>query len=216
MIASAAARPSALRVWMRAVRIFSFTASITPVLVGSAFALVDRRFAASLFLPILAACVLVHAGCNLANDYFDYVKGTDRENVLGPEGWLSAEQIRLGMIVSFTAATILGLLILALSTWWLLALAIPSLLAAVLYTGGPKPLGYAALGLTDHNTIGGAALPGRGNSPCQQHSGYGGRRPGRQADTRAAPRCGWRPRRAHGPARGRVRKRRAPCRDPSG
>ena len=145
------ARPPLTAVWMRAVRIFSFTASITPVLVGSAFAIVDRRFEPLLFLPILLACVLVHAGCNLANDYFDFGKGTDRENVLGPsgviqDGWLTADQVRLGMIACFAVATMLGLLVLAASTWWLLVLAIPSLLAAVLYTGGPKPLGYVALG----------------------------------------------------------------------
>jgi 1,4-dihydroxy-2-naphthoate octaprenyltransferase len=139
------------RVWMRAVRIFSFTASITPVLVGSAFATADRRFEPLLLLPILVACVLVHAGCNLANDYFDYRKGTDRENVLGPSGviqvgWLTADQVRIGMIVCFAVATVLGMIVLTATTWWLLLLAIPSLLAAVLYTGGPKPLGYVALG----------------------------------------------------------------------
>ena len=136
---------------MRAVRIFSLTASVTPVLVGSAFALVDRSFDPLLFLLILTACVLCHAGCNLANDYFDFRKGTDRENKLGPAGviqagWLSADQIRLGMIVAFVIATVLGVIVLTASTWWLLALAIPSLLAAILYTGGPKPLGYVALG----------------------------------------------------------------------
>jgi 1,4-dihydroxy-2-naphthoate octaprenyltransferase len=146
-----APRPPLTRVWTRAVRIFSFTASITPVLVGSAFAVVDRKFEPLLFLPILLACVLVHAGCNLANDYFDFSKGTDRENVLGPsgviqDGWLTANQVRFGMIACFAIATVLGLVVLAVSTWWLLLLAITSLLAAVLYTGGPKPLGYVALG----------------------------------------------------------------------
>ena len=48
--------------------------------------------------------------------------------------------------MTLAAATVLGLIILALSTWWLLALALPSLIVAVLYTGGPRPLGYMALG----------------------------------------------------------------------
>jgi 1,4-dihydroxy-2-naphthoate polyprenyltransferase len=143
--------PPPLQVWLRAVRIFSFTASVTPVLIGSAFALVAREFSPLLFVLIAAACVLCHAGCNLANDYFDHRKGIDSDASLGPagviqDGWLAAAQVRTGMIVALGAATVLGLVVLALSTWWLLGLAVPSLIVAVLYTGGPKPLGYMALG----------------------------------------------------------------------
>jgi 1,4-dihydroxy-2-naphthoate octaprenyltransferase len=139
------------RVWMRAVRLFSFTASITPVLIGSAFALVDHGFRPIVAILVLLACVLCHAGCNLANDYFDFRKGTDREMLLGrggviQDGWLSPGQVRLGMIVAFGLATGLGIIVLSASTWWLLALAVPCLIAAVVYTGGPKPLGYMALG----------------------------------------------------------------------
>jgi 1,4-dihydroxy-2-naphthoate polyprenyltransferase len=150
-LAPAAAAPSPIRIWMRAVRIFSFTASVTPVLIGSAFALVSRDFLIVRFVLVALACVLCHAGCNLANDYFDHRKGIDNRESIGiggviQDGWLTAEQVRNGMLVCFAAATILGIAILALSTWWLLALAVPSLLAAILYTGGPKPLGYIALG----------------------------------------------------------------------
>lgn len=151
MTAAAPPRPATHRVWMRAVRIFSFTASITPVLIGSAFAVVDRTFSPVLLPLILVASVLVHAGCNLANDYFDHRKGVDDETTIGrggviQDGWLSAEQVRNGMIAVFSVATGLGLVILALSSWWLLLLTIPSLLAAVLYTGGSRPLGYISLG----------------------------------------------------------------------
>ena len=148
---SAPGVPPPLRVWLRAVRVFSFTASITPVLIGSGFALVRRDFDPALFVLIALASVLCHAGCNLANDYFDHRKGIDSAVSLGPAGviqagWLTMEQVRLGIIATLSAATVLGLIVLALSTWWLLALALPSLLVAVLYTGGPKPLGYMALG----------------------------------------------------------------------
>lgn len=95
--------------------------------------------------------MLCHAGCNLANDFFDYRKGTDDESTIGrggviQDGWLSAVQVRNGMIFAFGVSTAIGLVILAFSTWWLLLLTIPSLLAAILYTGGTKPLGYIALG----------------------------------------------------------------------
>lgn len=146
-----AAKPDTLHVWMRAIRIFSFTASVTPVLAGSAFALCDDQFSLLLFPLILVACVLVHAGCNLANDYFDYGKGVDDESTVGrggviQDGWLSQTDVRNGMIACFVVATLLGLIILAASTWWLLLLTIPSLLAAIFYTGGSRPLGYISLG----------------------------------------------------------------------
>lgn len=140
-----------MRIWLRAVRVFSFTASITPVLIGSAFALVARDFDPVLFGLIVVASVLCHAGCNLANDYFDHRKGVDSAASLGPagviqDGWLTADQVRTGIVVTLATATVLGVIILMLSTWWLLALALPSLIVAVAYTGGPKPLGYMALG----------------------------------------------------------------------
>jgi len=136
---------------MRAVRIFSFTASVIPVLVGSAFALAGGAFDLRVFPLILVACVLCHAGCNLANDYFDHRKGIDDGASLGiggviQDGWLTADEVRGGMIACFALATAAGLIVLGLSSWWLVLLAVPSLLAAILYTGGPKPLGYHALG----------------------------------------------------------------------
>jgi 1,4-dihydroxy-2-naphthoate octaprenyltransferase len=149
--ASARARPSTVKIWLQAVRVFSFTASAVPILVGSALALVDREFSWWLFLVMLAASVICHAGANLANDYFDHRKGVDKEDALGPsrviqDGLLTPEQVRNGMYAAFAAATALGLVIVWRVGWPILLLALASLAAAYLYTGGPKPLGYVALG----------------------------------------------------------------------
>src|SRR3712207_4313898 len=76
--------PSRWRIWFQAVRFFSFTASAIPILAGSSLALVDREFDVLLFLVMLAASVACHAGANLANDYFDHVKGIDTPDSLGP------------------------------------------------------------------------------------------------------------------------------------
>jgi len=146
-----AARPSPLKIWLRAVRVFSFTASITPILVGSALAAYDGAFSAPLILAMLAASVACHAGCNLANDYHDHLRGTDTRESLGPsgviqQGLLSAGQVRRGMVVAFAIATVLGLGIVAVTDWAIFVLALLCLAAAYLYTGGPRPLGYVALG----------------------------------------------------------------------
>jgi len=143
--------PAPVRAWLQAIRIFSFTASVIPILVGSALALVDDEFDVSLFLLMLLASVACHAGANLANDYFDHRKGIDTPESLGPskviqQGLLTPEQVKRGMIIAFGIATAFGLLIVAQSGWQILALALASLAAAYLYTGGPKPLGYIALG----------------------------------------------------------------------
>jgi 1,4-dihydroxy-2-naphthoate octaprenyltransferase len=143
--------PAPVRVWLQAIRIFSFTASIIPILVGSALALVDDQFDLPLFVVMLLASVACHAGANLANDYFDHRKGIDTSASLGPskviqQGLLTAEQVKRGMIVAFGIATVLGLIVVAQTGWEIFALALASLAAAYLYTGGPKPLGYIALG----------------------------------------------------------------------
>ena len=144
-------RPSRLHIWFRAVRYKSFTASVIPILIASAFALIDRAFDWWLFVLMVLASVACHAGANLANDYFDHVKGIDTAESFGPDkviqlGLLTPDQVKRGFIVAFAIATVLGLLIVAEAGWPILLLALLSLAAAFFYTGGPKPLGYIALG----------------------------------------------------------------------
>lgn len=137
--------------WVQAVRVPSLTASVVPILVGSALALVDRSFDLLLWAAMVGASVACHAGANLANDYYDHVRGIDTADSLRPskviqQGMLSARAVRTGMVVTFGLATLLGLPIVAATGWPILVLALLSLGAAYAYTGGPKPLGYVALG----------------------------------------------------------------------
>jgi 1,4-dihydroxy-2-naphthoate octaprenyltransferase len=111
----------------------------------------DRAFQPFLFVIMVVAAVACHAGSNLANDYFDHIKGVDTEKSLGSskvirQGLLSPGEVRRGMIVAFGLATTLGLIVVSRTGWPILVLALLSLGAAVLYTGGPKPLGHLALG----------------------------------------------------------------------
>jgi 1,4-dihydroxy-2-naphthoate polyprenyltransferase len=143
--------PDSWRVWLQAVRVFSFTASVVPILVGSALAIYDRSFSLWLCLVMVLASVACHAGANLANDYHDHRRGIDTAESLGPskviqQGLLSPAAVKRGMIVAFAVATLLGLVVVFATGWEILLLALASLAAAYLYTGGPKPLGYVALG----------------------------------------------------------------------
>lgn len=143
--------PTTWGTWLRAVRPFSFTASVTPLVVASAFAVWQGRFDPVLAGLMLAAAVACHAGANLANDYYDHVNGVDTSSSFGPsgviqQGNLTLAHVRRGMIVAFAVATLLGLVIVRQTGWPILLLALASLGAAWAYTGGPLPLGYVALG----------------------------------------------------------------------
>ena len=170
-------RQNPVRVWYRAIRVFSFTASITPILVGSALALVDgdldRAGAVALVIATLFASMAVHAGCNLGNDYYDYRRGIDAHigahddpEHIGPAGViqdrsLTPAQVLRGMIVAFAIGTVIGLGIVWATGWPIFVLALACLALAFLYTGGPKPLGYIALGeITVFVTMGLAMVMG--------------------------------------------------------
>ncbi|MBN9012910.1 MAG: 1,4-dihydroxy-2-naphthoate octaprenyltransferase [Rhizobiales bacterium] len=143
--------PARRRVWVQAIRFRSFTASTIPIAVGSLLALVDRQFSLPLLVLMLLASMACHAGANMANDYFDFKKGIDNPDSIGAnkvilQGRLTASEVKRGMTVAFAIATALGLIVVYETSWEILALALVSLAAAYFYTGGPKPLGYMALG----------------------------------------------------------------------
>ena len=140
----------ALSTWFAALRPVSFTASVIPVLVGTAIA-ADDEFHPLLFALALAGSIAIHAGTNLVNDYFDHVKGTDTAESLGPsgviqQGVLSARAVLAGGIVAFAIGAAIGLIITALTGWPVLALGVASVLAGYFYTASPFSLAYRGLG----------------------------------------------------------------------
>lgn len=139
-------------VWLRAVRTFSFPASIVPVVVGGAMAAHSDGPAAWWLLPFVAvASVLMHAGTNLINDFFDYLKGVDTDDSYGGsrvlvEGLLSPRQAFVGALAMFAASCAIGLLFIAVRGWPILALGVVGLLAGFFYTARPVGYKYFALG----------------------------------------------------------------------
>lgn len=137
--------------WVLAARPKTLPAAISPVIVGAAIAAADGYFA---LLPALAAlfgALLLQIGSNLANDYFDAINGADTPDRVGPlrvtaAGLISQASMRLGMVVVFGLAAIIGLYLIWVGGWPILAVGAASILAALAYTGGPKPFGYMGLG----------------------------------------------------------------------
>ncbi|GBD46014.1 1,4-dihydroxy-2-naphthoate octaprenyltransferase [bacterium HR41] len=140
-----------LRLWLLAIRPRTLPASIAPVLVGTALAVHDGVFQPLRFAAALAGSILIQIGTNLANDYSDARRGADREDRLGPVrvtagGLMPPRRVLAGAWVAFAAAVGCGLYLTAVAGIWVLVIGVASILAGVLYTGGPRPYGYAGLG----------------------------------------------------------------------
>ncbi|WP_322817489.1 1,4-dihydroxy-2-naphthoate polyprenyltransferase [Tepidiforma sp.] len=151
MSAAAAARPSRLQAWRLAARPATLTAAAAPVAVGTAVAIRDDAFA---LLPALAAlfgAFCLQVGANFANDVFDHERGADTPDRLGPPrasqlGLLSPRELKLGMAAAFGLAMVAGVYLAWVGGWPVLAVGLASIAAAIVYTGGPWPIGYHALG----------------------------------------------------------------------
>lgn len=146
---SAETRPP-LKVWLLATRPYSMTAAVVPVIVGTLVA-APHRLNVLYFLLALAGSVLILAGTNLINDYYDHAKGIDGPDALGPAGMIqrgifSARQVLLFGIGCFAAGAAIGLLLVALCGPGLLWLGVASIVAGFFYTGAPVSLAYIGLG----------------------------------------------------------------------
>lgn len=148
---SGGARPGAFAIWLQAVRAPSLSAAAVPVLLGTAVAARDGYFHGWRLLIALIGAVAIQAGTNLINDYYDFRSGADSHHSLGPSmviqrGLLTPEQVWRGGIVAFAIGAILGLVLVYLCGWPILAIGIPSIAAGYFYTAAPVSLAYIGLG----------------------------------------------------------------------
>jgi 1,4-dihydroxy-2-naphthoate polyprenyltransferase len=142
---------SAVRIWVMAARVRTLPAAVAPVLVGTSLALGADRFHPLAFVAALFGALFIQVGTNLSNDYSDARRGADTEDRLGPVrvtagGLVPPSQVLLATYVSFAAAVTCGAYLVAVAGPELLAVGAASILAGVLYTGGPRPYGYEGLG----------------------------------------------------------------------
>ena len=137
--------------WILATRPKTLPAALAPVIVGSAMAYAHQRFVLIPAMAALVVAVLLQIAVNLANDYFDYVKGIDAEDRLGPvrvtqSGMIPTRQVKLAMIITLIAATLPGLYLITVGGWPVVCIGIACIVAALAYSGGPRPLASHALG----------------------------------------------------------------------
>lgn len=137
--------------WWKGARPRTLPAAIAPVAVGAGLGAQAGAFDLGRVLLALGVAVLLQIGVNYANDYSDGVRGTDATRI-GParlvgQGLASAATVKRAAYAAFAGAAILGLILVILTMqWWLLLVGVASISAAWLYTGGPRPYGYAGIG----------------------------------------------------------------------
>jgi 1,4-dihydroxy-2-naphthoate octaprenyltransferase len=137
--------------WILASRPKTLPAAAAPVVVGTAVAISEGVFAAGPALAALIGALLIQVGTNLANDVFDFKKGADTTERLGPmrvtqAGLLSPGQVLVGMWLTFGLAALVGLYLVYVGGWPIVLIGVLSILAGIAYTGGPFPLAYNGLG----------------------------------------------------------------------
>ena len=137
--------------WVLAIRPRTLSAAAAPVAAGSGLAAADGAFALLPALAALAGALFIQIATNLANDYYDFVKGGDTSERLGPvrvtqAGVLEPGAVFRGMVVALGLATLAGVYLAWVAGWPVIAVGLVSMLMGVCYTGGPYPLSYHGLG----------------------------------------------------------------------
>ena len=142
---------SPLHIWLMAARPRTLPAAVAPVLVGTALAATEGTFRPLTFVAAMLGALFIQVGTNLSNDYSDARRGADTEDRLGPVrvtagGLVPPRQVLVATYVAFGLAVLAGAYLIATAGWELLLIGVASILAGVLYTGGPRPYGYEGLG----------------------------------------------------------------------
>lgn len=142
---------SSLQIWLIAARPRTLPAAVAPVLVGTALAWTVGPLDWIAFVAAALGALFIQVGTNLSNDYSDARRGADTEERLGPVrvtagGLVPPKQVLFATYASFGMAVLCGIYLIIVAGPVLLLIGAASILAGVLYTGGPRPYGYEGFG----------------------------------------------------------------------
>jgi len=141
---------SVLKYWILATRPKTWIASFSPVFVGTSIASL-QTFIPTIFICTLFFALFIQIGTNFANDYFDFLKGADTDERKGPlravqQGWISPLAMQKAIFIVFITAFFFAIPLMIKAGFWSFPITLASIACGILYTGGPKPLGYLGLG----------------------------------------------------------------------
>jgi 1,4-dihydroxy-2-naphthoate octaprenyltransferase len=142
-----------MRIWLMAARPRTLPAAVAPVLVGSAAAVqwLGHLPRWGAFFAALVGSIFIQIGTNLANDYSDAKRGADTADRLGPvrvtsSGLVTPQRVLTATWIAFAIAIACGIYLATVAGIAIIVIGVLSIAAGVLYTGGPRPYGYAGLG----------------------------------------------------------------------
>ena len=128
------------QIWLLAIRPKTLPAAGAGVITGTALAFLDGKFAFAPALAALIGALLLQIGSNLANDVFDYLRGAESKERLGPlrvtqAGLLTPKEVQIGMWATFSLAALIGIYLIFVAGWAILLIGLTAILAAIAYTG---------------------------------------------------------------------------------
>ncbi len=144
-------RVTGWRLWLHAARPRTLPAAAAPVFIGAGLAALRGGFATLPVLAALGGALLIQIATNLANDYYDFVRGGDTDDRVGPvrvtqAGLVEPAAVKRAMALVLAAAFAVGIYLVSVGGWPVVWIGLASLVCAVAYTGGPFPLAYHGLG----------------------------------------------------------------------
>ena len=142
---------SSIKAIFIAIRVKTLIASISPVILASVLSLKYGVFNLIIFSFTLLSSIFIQIGTNFANDLYDYLKGADNQDRLGPtravqSQLISINQMKILTFISFSFAIICGFPLVFKGGYPILIIGVVGIIAGYLYTAGPYPLGYNGWG----------------------------------------------------------------------
>lgn len=144
-------KQNSTKAWVLASRPKTLAGAAIPVMVGCALAYMYGSFRIVPAVLCFLFAFLMQIDANFINDLYDYLKGTDRADRLGPEracaqGWITPRLMKAGILLTTALASATGLCLLWYGGWEMIPVGVACILFAFLYTAGPYPLAYHGWG----------------------------------------------------------------------
>lgn len=140
-----------IKIWMEAARLRTLPVSVAGVIAAIGVAKWEHRFEWLPALICLVFAVLAQVTSNFANEYYDYLRGSDKKGRVGPrrgvtEGDISPQTLKNVTFVTLAFACVVGCTLIPFGGWWLVPVGIAIAVFSIAYSAGPYPLSYHGLG----------------------------------------------------------------------
>lgn len=143
---------NSFKAWLLAARPKTLTGAAVPVMIGIAAAIRMYGVGSVRVVPAVLCmlfALIMQVDANFVNDYFDFMKGTDDEQRLGPkracaQGWITAPAMRRGLLITTLLACVIGLPLVYYGGWEMIMVGLACVVFCFLYT-----ISFSYLGLGD-------------------------------------------------------------------